>query len=67
MVEVGARLLQDWKLTRQRCPTPPSSPGFHASSRIDYGVEHRLPLNGLSQDDIAKEVSGIDIAGAMSG
>eukprot|EP00752_Nemacystus_decipiens_P017570 g15745.t1 len=22
----------------------------------DYGVEHRLPLSGLSQEDIAKEV-----------
>ncbi|CAM9347266.1 unnamed protein product [Pylaiella littoralis] len=22
----------------------------------DYGVEHRLPLNGLSQEEIAKEV-----------
>lgn len=23
----------------------------------DYGVEHRLPLNGLSQEGIAKEVT----------
>lgn len=44
--------------------TIPLSLTLHFSASLasllpeDYGVEHRLSLNGLSQENIAKEVCG---------